>query len=60
MVDEASYAKVNLKAPLDKICLLGCGFAIGERNLWCSISHCDDGFIQWLFVDVHDLYKSPF
>jgi Zn-dependent alcohol dehydrogenase len=33
MVDEASYAKVNPKA-LDKICLLGCGFATGERNLW--------------------------
>ncbi len=25
-----------------------------------SISHCHDRFIQWLFVDVHDLYKSPF
>jgi len=33
MVDEASYAKVNLKAPLEKICLLGCGVATCERNL---------------------------
>jgi Zn-dependent alcohol dehydrogenase len=43
VVDEASYAKMNLKAPLDKICFQGCGVAIGERNIWCSISHYDDG-----------------
>jgi Zn-dependent alcohol dehydrogenase len=46
VMDDASYAKVNPKAPFDKICLLGAyGIAIGERNLWCSIFHCDDGFI---------------
>jgi len=34
VMDDASYAKVNPKAPLDKICLLGSyGIAIGERNL---------------------------
>jgi hypothetical protein len=48
VMDDASYAKVNPKAPFDKICLLGAyGIAIGERNLWCSIFHCDDGFICW-------------
>jgi hypothetical protein len=28
---------VNPKAPLDKICLLGCGVATGERNLHFSL-----------------------
>jgi Zn-dependent alcohol dehydrogenase len=38
VMDEASCAKVNPKAPLDKICLLGCGVATGERNLHFSLS----------------------
>ncbi|CAK9863747.1 unnamed protein product [Sphagnum jensenii] len=34
VMDEASCAKVNPKAPLDKICLLGCGVATGIGSAW--------------------------
>jgi hypothetical protein len=34
VMDEASCAKVNPKAPLDKICLLGCGVTTGIGSAW--------------------------
>ncbi|KAH9542968.1 hypothetical protein CY35_13G037400 [Sphagnum magellanicum] len=34
VLDEACCAKVNPKAPLEKICLLGCGVATGIGSAW--------------------------
>jgi S-(hydroxymethyl)glutathione dehydrogenase/alcohol dehydrogenase len=48
VVHEVSVAKINPAAPMDKVCLLGCGVSTGWGAVW-NTAKCEKGSTAAVF-----------